>query len=177
VGDARIRDAVVQDCAGIARVQVDSYRGAFAGLMPAEYLQIFTYEEQTQDWQDLIQSSPDLLLVAEGAEGQVVGYALAKQGFVLNLNSDCELVALHVNRDCHRQGIGRALMSETARRMQAAGCRSLGLWVLEGNPACLFYEHLGGKEHGEQFFEIEELHLRKREVGYRWEKIEDLISK
>jgi hypothetical protein len=58
--------------------------------------------------------------------------------------------------------------------MQASGCRSLGLWVLDGNPACQFYERLGGKPNGEQFFEIEELNLRRREVGYRWENIIDL---
>jgi GNAT superfamily N-acetyltransferase len=51
------------------------------------------------------------------------------------LTFDCELIALHVDRDHHRAGNGRALIAETARRIHAVGCRSIGLWVMEGNPA------------------------------------------
>jgi len=79
----------------------------------------------------------------------------------------------HVNFTAREAG--RALLAETARRMYALGRRSLSLWVLDGNPACGFYEHLGGKANGETFFEIEELKLRRREAGYIWERIEDLF--
>ena len=39
---------------GIARVQVDSYRAAYAGIIPQRYLDQFSYEEQEQDWRDWI---------------------------------------------------------------------------------------------------------------------------
>ena len=164
-----IRTATFEDCAAIARVQVNSYHAAYAALMPAEYLAAFSYEEQEQDWKDLLQSGQDTLLVAENLAGEVIGYALSRP--TPQASYDCELVALHIDRDWQRQGIGRGLFHETARRMGALGCRSLGVWVLEGNLARGFYEYLGGQENGEQFFEIEELHLRRREVGYRWDNL------
>ena len=166
--------ASLADCAAIARIQVDSYRGAYASLMPAEYLDAFSYAEQEQDWKDWLQAERDLLLVAENDQGSIIGYALVQLVHGEERSFDCELVALHVNRAFHRQGAGRALMAEAARRMQAQGCHSFGLWVMDGNPAIAFYERLGGQMIGEHFFEIEELHLRRREVGYVWERIEDL---
>lgn len=170
-----IRPAETKDCPAIARIQINSYRTAYAGLMPAEYLAAFSFEEQAQDWLDLLQTSPDLLLVAENEEGRVVGYSLARQTERAETGYDCELVSLHVERSQHRRGFGRALVSEAARRMKAKGCRSLYLWVLDGNPACKFYERLGGVEYGEQFHEIEEFSHRFREIGYAWQNIEDLL--
>jgi ribosomal protein S18 acetylase RimI-like enzyme len=87
------------------------------------------------------------------------------------------MTAIHVHPGHHRQGAGRQLMVELARRMKQAGCRSLGLWVLEGNPACGFYEHLGGRENGEQFFEIDAFNLKRREIGFIWDRIEDLANR
>ena len=55
----RVRQARPVDCPGIARVQVDSYRTAYAGLFPEDYLAQFSYEEQAQEWQARI--DPHLL--------------------------------------------------------------------------------------------------------------------
>jgi ribosomal protein S18 acetylase RimI-like enzyme len=171
-----VRSATLDDCPAIARVQVDSYRGAYASLMPAEYLEAFTYADQEQDWRDWIEGTDDILLVAENDQGIVVGYALAKKIIGEETNYDGEIMALHVDRSYHRRGLGRALMAEAARQLSEIGCRSLGLWVLEGNPATGFYERLGGHPNGEKFFEIEELRLRRRELGYRWDCMEALFS-
>lgn len=171
-----VRAARLSDCAAVARIQVDSYRGAYTALMPAEYLDAFSYAEQEQDWKDLLNEERGLLLVAETGQGEIIGYVLAEPASAEESHFDCEIVALHINRAFHRQGAGRALMAEAARRMHAQGCRTLGLWVMDGNPAAAFYERLGGQRDGERFFEIEEAGIRLREVGYLWEKIEDLFA-
>lgn len=171
-----VRDALEKDAAAIALVQVTSYRTAYDGLMPAGYLAAFSVEEQAQDWKDLIERNNEILLVAENEVGDIVGYALSKQTPESTLNDECELVALHILPGYHRRGYGRSLIRATARIMHAKGCRSLGLWVLDGNPACRFYERLGGKRNGEHFFEIEEFNVRRREIGYQWEKIEELFE-
>jgi len=41
-----IRNATVDDCKAIATVKVNSYRTAYASLMPAEYLANFSIDEQ-----------------------------------------------------------------------------------------------------------------------------------
>ena len=171
-----VRTAALTDCAAVARIQVDSYRGAYAHLMPAEYLDSFSYAEQEQDWKDWLQTERGLLLVAENEQGELTGYVLVQPASPEENKFDCEVTALHVDRTYHRQGAGRALMAEAARRMQALDCRSLGLWMMDGNPAAAFYERLGGQSAGERYFEIQELHLRRREVGYVWPRIEDLFD-
>lgn len=173
-----IRLAAPADAAALAHIQVDSFRSAYAPFFPSEYLAAFSYAEQEQDWRDLIgaKNAGEILLVAESADGDILGYALSRQADAAQTGYDCELVAMHVRPGMYRRGTGRALMAETARRMHAAGCRSLGLWVLEGNSARRMYEHLGGQQRGEQFFEMEEYNARQREVGYVWDDITRLFT-
>lgn len=72
-----IRKAKEQDSAGIARVQVDSYRTAYADILPQSYLEHFTYEEQEQDWRDLLSAELDgVLYVATTNKDEIAGYAL-----------------------------------------------------------------------------------------------------
>jgi GNAT superfamily N-acetyltransferase len=171
-----VRPATLADCSAVARIQVDSYRGAYAALTPAKYIDSFSYSEQEQEWKDWLQAGQGLLLVAESERGTITGYALTLPLLDENRSFDCEVIALYVNQVFHRQGAGRALMADAARRMRLQGCHSLGLWVMEGNPAASFYERLGGQPCGEHFFEIEELHLRERIVGYVWPNIETLFQ-
>jgi GNAT superfamily N-acetyltransferase len=140
-----IRTTTLDDCAAIARVQVDSYRAAYAGIFPQEYLDGFTYEEQEQDWRELLSSGgEDIVPVAE-ADGAIAGYALGRPEPVGITPYDCELVALHVRRERQRQGVGGALAAAMADALRAKGCKSMMLWVLAKNPARRFYERLGGR--------------------------------
>jgi ribosomal protein S18 acetylase RimI-like enzyme len=149
-GVVKIRKAKIEDSAGLAKVQVDSYRTAYTGIFPQAYLDQFSYEEQEQDWRDWIVSrSEDLLYVAEDATGEIVGYALARPGPREIAPYDSELIALHVIRSHQRQGIGRWLVAAVAGQLWQEGCGSLMLWVLEENRARGFYERLGGKLLGE----------------------------
>ncbi len=170
-----IREAVLTDCADIARMQVESFRIAYADLMPPETLAAFTYDEQEQDWRTWMENNPDLLLVVDQGSGPLAGYALTRKLEPNTAPYDCELLALHIQRWAVRRGYGRALLAESARRMHAQGCRSLGLWMVEGNEAGAFYTRLGGRQQGEQELVIQELNLRRREVGFVWDRIEDLF--
>jgi ribosomal protein S18 acetylase RimI-like enzyme len=170
-----IREAAVEDSAALAKVQVDSYRASYAGLLPQSFLDGFSYDAQTGDWRELLSGeSPDIVLVGETDDGEIVGYALSRK---LQGDTDqAELVALHVQRSHHRQGIGRKLMRESARRLQEQGAQSLMLWVLAENPARQFYERLGGKLAGEQTITPAD-GVTAQEVRYRWTHIKKLIEK
>ena len=177
-----VRPATIQDAAALAHIQVDSYRTAYAGLMPAEYLARFSYEEQEQDWRDLLgepgepgEPGGDVLLVAENGQGELAGYALARPGSVEDQPAyDSELLALHVRRAWQRQGIGYALVSAVAGTLGRRGCTSLVLTVLAGNPARAFYEHLGGTPAGEKRWALDELDFEVVEVAYSWPDIRQL---
>ena len=165
-----IREALPEDCPGIARVQVDSYRTAYAGLFPDSYLAQFTYEEQTQDWQEwLITHADDLLLVAISPEGQVAGYLLARAQPDIYPGYDGEILAMHVRQPEQGRGIGSELLQAAAAGLEGRGCRSVMLWTLKGNPVRKWYERLGGKVLGEKRFQVDGWDIV--EVAYGWEEL------
>jgi ribosomal protein S18 acetylase RimI-like enzyme len=106
----------MEDSPGLARIQVDSYRTAYAGFFPQAYLDHFSYAEQTQDWRDLLSSEGnETLFVAQDAQGEIVGYALGKAETDPQARHDSSLTAIHVRRSRQRQGIGRRLLAAVVK--------------------------------------------------------------
>ncbi len=170
-----IRAAESRDAAGLARVQVDSYKSAYAGLLPDDYLARFTYAEQEKDWRDLIAGDRDvILLVAAGDDSTIQAFALSRVGAATLEGYDSELRSLHVLPKLHRNGLGRQLVRATAVRLERAGCRSLMLWVLAENPARGFYERLGGEVIGERRIHLGENGMTVVEVAYGWQELRSL---
>ena len=172
-----VRRAIVTDSPAIARIQVDSYRTAYAGIMPQPYLDQFTYEEETQDWVEILTHQPDeIVYVAENDAGTVIGYALGRLQRDQPIPYDCTLVAMHIPPDFQRQGVGRKLLAALAAHCQGLGCQSLWLQVLEKNTnARAFYERLGGQLLPEiETFEVDDQKIT--EVIYAWADIEQLCK-
>lgn len=168
-----IRLAKIDDSAGIAKVQIDSYRIGYHGLIPDTFYAHMTVEEQTQDWIDLLsQANSDPLYVAVDDENHVLGYALGRS--LTDEKFECELSALHVLKDHQRQGLGTALMSTVAKYYANAGYTSLMLWTMEKNTARAMYEKLGGKLVGEKTYSLDE-GVEITEVAYGWLDMKTLI--
>jgi len=169
-----IRPAVYADSAMLAQIQVDSYRSAYAGLLPQGYLDRFDYDEQTQDWQDLLLSERTfILLVAEDENGRIVGYTLGHVGDDGFDGYASVLDALHVQHSDQRQGIGRSLIGGLATRLAAAGANSIMCWVLLQNPARALYERLGGSPLGRRSITLGEDTIAE-EVAYGCSDIANL---
>lgn len=172
----KIRLAQIEDSAALAQIQINSYRTAYAGLLPQDYLDHFSYEEQTQDWQDLLGGDmTDVLYVAENERDDLVGYAVGRPGSTNLEGYDCELVSLHVRRADQRQGIGCRLFAATAAWLQARGGAALMLWVLKQNPSRAFYERLGGRLSGQQAIMLGD-DVPAVEVAYGWPEIAKLVE-
>lgn len=169
-----IRNARLEDCPGLAQVQVDSYRTAYAGLFPESYLARFSYEEQTQDWQEWLTAlSNEVLLVAVSPEETVLGYVLARAQPDIHPGYDAEILALHVRQAYQGKGIGSALLRASVGQLLEWGCRSVMLWTLQGNPVRQWYERLGGKLLGEKRYPVEDWEMI--EIAYGWETISSLL--
>jgi ribosomal protein S18 acetylase RimI-like enzyme len=152
----QIRKAGPTDCPGIARVQVDSYRTAYAGLLPEPYLAHFTYAEQAQDWQTwLATNTDDVLLVAESVDNDVVGYVLARARPDIHHGYDAEILALHASPPFQGRGVGKALLRAAITELEGRGCQSAMLWTLKGNPVRRWYERLEGKIIGEKSYQVD----------------------
>ena len=173
-----IRQAKFEDSAGIAHVQVDSYRTAYAGIFPQAYLEHFTYEEQTQDWRELLSAGPAVVLyVAETDAGEIVGYALGRPDPNEFPPYESELVALHVRKAYQHQGIGQRLIAAVATHLKQEGCASLMLWTLAQNPSRGLYERLGGLWLAEKDWGgNEDFGVAVQEVAYGWTSIESLAT-
>ena len=165
----QIRGATFEDSAGIAKVQVDGYRAAYAGIYPPEYLDAFSYEEQENDWRAWMNKYPDdVLYVAESDKGGIISYALARPGETEIAGYDGELIALHVRAKDQRMGIGRLMLWMAAKGLRRAKCESMMLWTLEANPSNGFYGHLGAKRLDER----KESEDQPSEISYGWPEIE-----
>jgi ribosomal protein S18 acetylase RimI-like enzyme len=172
-----VRETRLEDCPAIARVQVDSYRSAYASILPQDYLERFSYEEQAEDWRVLLLNKHrELLLVAEIEPGEIAGYILGRPGISAIPPYDSEIVALHVRQVYQRHGIGQALMAAMARRLKANGCAAAMLWVLAQNPTRAFYEKLGGSQLGERTIELDEHGTTAVETAYGWAAIDRLVE-
>ncbi len=173
-----IRPATIEDSPGIGKVQLDSWRSAYATILPAEYLAQFSYEERDEDWRDLLASGAEhIIYVAENETNVIVGFAYAVPKGDDTYQS--ELRTLHVLPTFRGQGIGRKLIAAVARNFKARGIMSLYLDVLKENqPSRAIYEHLGGKLLGEHTIEIgkNDVTGTAAEVSYGWPNIDVLCG-
>ncbi len=172
-----IRDAQVSDSRAIGKVQLDSWRSAYAAFMPAAYLEKFSYEEQEADWHEILSAEPRPLVSVAEADGQIVGFSFGvPEGFEAYA---CELSILHIAPNYRGQGIGKKLFGEMARQLRAKGCASLCLWTLKENfPAHSFYERLGGQRFSEKTSEIgkDDIGFFVTDVAFGWPDINPLCE-
>ena len=89
---------------------------------------------------------PRIALVAEGFEGTLCGFVVARI-----IAEECELENIVVGADELRRGIGAGLLEELARIARNRGAHRVILEVRESNlPARAFYEKFGFQRDGER---------------------------
>lgn len=139
-----IRPAAPEDLYGAALARVASWRAAFAGLVPQDFLDGMDPAVIASSW-STSQAAGRSRLYVGATEGQVVGYA----GVGPERDGDAppgagELYALYVHPDWWGTGVGRALTDAAVADLRSAGCARVWLWVLEANVrARAFYRRYG----------------------------------
>ncbi len=173
----RVRDAGPADAAAIARVHVNTWRTTYTGILPDEFLAGLEYANSEAVWSAAMASDRPgaSLLVAETAQGEVVGFAYGAPEREGDPTYQGEIFAIYVLQAYQRQGAGHRLFSAAARRLHEAGFDAFLLWVLKDNlPARRFYESLGGTYLTEKTITIGETDLI--EVSYGWRDIADITG-
>jgi ribosomal protein S18 acetylase RimI-like enzyme len=172
----KIREATPDDAAGIARVHVESSRTTYGGLLPEETLAAMTFEKRLSNWSKTLGGGEggEFVFVAE-AEGQIVGFASGGPERAGDADFDGELYTVYILPEWQRLGVGRRLALALAERLARLGFRAMMLWVLEENPACRFYESLGGARVREE--EIERGRRALKKVAYGWSDIGALTER
>jgi ribosomal protein S18 acetylase RimI-like enzyme len=152
-----IRRATAADADGIARVQVETWRSSYSGIVPQSYLDALDVREMAANWKRWVLDTDAHTFVADDA-GEICGYVhggvlrdgvhVAAQGY------DAEIHKVYVLSDAQGKGIGRKLMSVLAESLVRDGLMRPVVWALAENPWCRFYERLGGKKVAEKMIEI-----------------------
>ncbi len=150
-----IRHAEITDGERIAEIHIASWKKAYAGLLPDDYLAGLDGElgQRAAQWEDWLSKDSDhrLILVAE-QDDELVGFAHAGPAGDKDLDGKAgEIYAIYLDPASRGEGWGSRLMSATQEYLQAAGFDQAALWVMTGNqPARDFYEHLGWVNDGSE---------------------------
>jgi ribosomal protein S18 acetylase RimI-like enzyme len=164
-----LRPARPGDAPAIARVHVETWRAAYAGIVPDAYLVSLTESKQALQWNHTIRRAVALeaVLAAESADlpgGRIVGFGSC--GRARGQPGSGEIFTLYVAPDWQGQGIGQMLLEGLFARLHGGGLNQAVVWVLNGNPARFFYEALGGRRVAERKQRFAGVDLE--EAGYAW---------
>ncbi len=166
-----IRKAVLKDASGIARVHVDSWRTTYKGIVPDTYLASLSYENREQMWMSGIEQNH--VYIAEDDNGQIVGFATGGKERTGKYEAFVgELYAIYLLEGHQGKGIGRMLVQSVVDDLLEKKLNSMLIWAIEENPACRFYETLGGRKINKEEIEIEGKKLS--EIAYGWDELADL---
>ncbi|MFD2831505.1 GNAT family N-acetyltransferase [Corticicoccus populi] len=164
-----VRRANPGDAVDIAKTQIGSWRTTYKGIVSDEYLDSMSVEDRTEMWQQAIRQSK--VYVLEEDSGATVGFAAGGAHNSTKFEDyDSELYAMYLYKDSQRIGGGKKLFNTVIADLVEKGHKNMLLGVLADNPACAFYEHMGGTVIGEETVEIgDEKH---KEVYYGWKDID-----
>jgi 16S rRNA (cytosine967-C5)-methyltransferase len=170
----RIRRARPEDARGIAAVHVESWRSAYAGILPDRVMVQMSVDQKAVSWRRQIETTANSqgLLVAELPEGGIAGFASCGRPTSALAGFDGEIFMLYVMPDWQEQGLGRGLLCGSLQLMAKNGCSSALVWVLADNPARFFYEAMEGKRVGEKDEAIWGVTLHQ--IAYGWRSLSPL---
>ncbi len=144
-GGLLFRFAIPADADAIAALHADSWSRHYRGAYSDAYLDGDAHEDRRSVWRERLRAaSEDQLTIVAEREDVLAGFA--HTCCAAHPEWGALLDNLHVRYDLKRQGIGRALMAETAATLiERRPASPLYLWVLQQNVAAqAFYAALGG---------------------------------
>lgn len=148
-----IRPATLDDAAAIARIQVRTWRAAYADIVPAAYLAAMSVEKRTLSWQQRIADGRSVILVAiEGEE--ITGWASGGPCRDDDVPGASEVYAIYVSPEYWGRDIGRRLMARMLELLPPG--TEVTLWVFRDNHRAIrFYGKSGFRHDGtEKRFEL-----------------------
>lgn len=161
-----VREASIGDVGAIARVHVNTWRTTYRGIIPEDYLANLSYEKREKGWVQILKNGDAFVYVAIDESGEIIGFACGgkeRTGDAIYLG---ELQAIYILEAYQGRGIGRRLTLAVVERLTMLEINSMLVWVLTENPACKFYQAIGGEKVYEKQIAIGGVQLD--EVAYGW---------
>lgn len=141
----RARQAKHDDVDAIARIEVETWRATYPGMLPDRVLVGMSERRQKGAWAGLVRYRPGDIIVVEDGDAGIVGFGNCGAQRDPTLPYAGEIFTLYVTPDAQNRGVGRQLIGALFERLLHGGKASALIWVIRANPSRFFYEHLGGK--------------------------------
>lgn len=167
----RIRKAKAGDEKGIAQVINLTWKDAYRGIVPAEFLNTMTTERHEEMFRENIRTNSEAIFVLEDGEREIVGMASGAQD--RSRQYDCELVAIYILPAYQKKGLGKELFKEIIAEHRKNKYRSMIIWTLEQNKDRAFYEKLGGQVKARKTIVLDGQEMPL--AGYVWEDISQIM--
>ena len=141
----RVRPAQLADVGAIARIEVETWRATYAGMLPDRLLIGMSERRQKNAWAGLVRYRPGDVIVAEQDGDGIVGFGNCGAQRDPSLPYTGEIFTLYVAPDAQNCGVGRRLVGALFERLLEKGRSSALIWVISANPSRFFYQRVGGK--------------------------------
>ena len=176
--DLVIRKALPTDAPGIARVHIASWQTAYRGILPDAYLDQLanTYPKRLARWEQGLrqpETAGTRTFVVETAAHGIIGFAAA--GPIRKPVQDYtgELSAIYLLAEHRRRGLGQMLFQRCVLHLHELHLRNMFVLVLERNPACRFYQAMGGVVVPDFRIDLTIADTQVVEVAYGWASLPD----
>jgi GNAT superfamily N-acetyltransferase len=151
-----VRPATPADAEQIAKLRVASWRHAYEGVVPAEWLAGMRPESSIPSWAELAKAPPPAaLLVTADAHDQPVAFCAVSEARQRTdrhpTKRTAELCAIYADPAVLGKGAGSAVHEAALKWLTQQGFEHAVLWVLERNPLGIhFYRTKGWTPDGTQ---------------------------
>ncbi len=145
-----VRAATPADAPAVARVHVDSWRAAYAGLLPQTVLDGLSVERREAFWRAAVEQPGDHRLWVVESGDLVVGFASTGPGRDEDLPAGAgEVLAIYLAPTEWDRGLGARLFRRAIADLRERDVNPLVLWVLAANArGRRFYEAMGWRPDG-----------------------------
>jgi GNAT superfamily N-acetyltransferase len=139
-----IREAEPGEERAVAEVHVRSWKAAYRGLLPADYLDDLRPEDRVARYTfgSPDPAAPRTILALD--DGVLSGFATVGRSRDEDAPDAGELYALYVDPGRWSRGVGRALLADARERLEAQGFAAALLWLLVGNEQGARFYHADG---------------------------------
>jgi GNAT superfamily N-acetyltransferase len=168
-----IRAATAGDASAISRIDVETWRTTYAGMLPDRVLLRLDARQRARQWAQFIMNRPGDTIAALDEAGAVLGFGSCGPQRECDLPYGGEVFTLYVEPDHQGQGVGRQLLMALFQRLIRCGFYSGLLWVLAGNPSRFFYERVGGHLIGARKLPVGPAQVDA--VAYAWPDLADAV--
>ena len=167
------RRAKKEDAGAIAQIHYSSSNDLYLSLFGSNPMASFDVKSRERYWANQIHSTDqghpgNFILVADAQSLGPLGFIAITLSQDYGEKPSANLNSIYILSEFCGRGIGKSLFKHSVNWLVAKKVYELDVWVLEKNPACKFYESLGGKRL-ESINHLQIASSKALEVAYKWD--------